>query len=231
MDMSTHEVLGQQVAMPVEIRNSRAWSALFLVPVEPARELLAGVGLEPARALPGRAVCSLAFVDYIDGDLGPYHEFAVALLARQPGVKGSSGAYIHWLPVDGEFTCAAGQGIWGFPKEIADIAITEVGRRTRCTVELNGELAISLELAGGFRAPSGAGALAIDAYTHRDGILRRTPWGMRPAGTRMRFGGARIELGTHPIAAQLRSLGLPRTALMTSSINLLRMTFADAKQV
>jgi len=36
--------------------------------------------------------------------------------------------YIHRLPVDQSFTCAAGRGIWGFPKTIEQIEIDAGGR-------------------------------------------------------------------------------------------------------
>lgn len=63
------------------------------------------------------------------------------------------------------------------------------------------------------------------------GVLRVTPWLMDPARVRMRPGGARVELGDHPAAAELRALGLPRRALFTSGIGLLRMAFQDATEI
>ncbi len=54
---------------------------------------------------------------------------------------------------------------------------------------------------------------------------------MNPSGVRTRIGGATLQLGTHPIAEELRHLGLPRRALVTSSIPDLRMTFGNAEAV
>ncbi len=55
---------------------------------------------------------------------------------------------------------------------------------------------------------------------------------MNPAGMRTRIGGATLRLGTHPIADELRSLGLPRRALVSSSIGNLAMTFGgDAVEI
>lgn len=224
---AVHTVLDEQVHMPVRIRHADACSATFLVDATATRELLAGTGLQPVTAL-GRAVLSLAFVRYVDGDLGPYHEFAFSLLAKQPGRPGSAGAYIHWLPVNQSFTCAAGQSIWGFPKLIADIGITPVRGGHRCEVRVDGQLVIAVRVSGGVRIPSGAGGASIDAYTHRDGILRRTPWVMNPARVSGRPGGTRVELGDHPVSDQLRALGLPKGALFSTRIGMLRMTFEDA---
>ncbi|WP_212761904.1 acetoacetate decarboxylase family protein [Nocardia uniformis] len=228
--VEAHAVLGETVTMPVEIRTADTSSALFPVDPAPVRELLAGTGLAPLTFL-GRAFCNLAFVRYVDGDLGPYHEFAFSVMAHQPGRKGSSGAYIHWLPVNQSFTCEAGQSIWGFPKLMADIDITPTRRGHRCEVAVEGRKVLALSISDGLPAPSGAGGSSIDAYTYRDGVLRRTPWDMNPAAVRMRPGGARLELGDHPIADQLRSLGLPKTALFSSRIGKLHMTFGEATTV
>lgn len=225
-----HTVLGEQVRMPVRIREADASSAMFLVDHDAARDLLAGTGLEPLRVL-RRAVLSLAFVRYVDGDLGPYHEFAFSLMARQPGRKDSTGAYIHWLPVNQSFTCEAGQSIWGFPKLMADIDITPVRGGHRCEVRIDGQFVIGLRVADGLPMPGSAGGASIDAYTARNGTLRRTPWLMDPSNVRGRPGGTRVELGDHPVAAQLRALGLPKRALFSSRIGALRMTFEDAATV
>ncbi|MFF2553209.1 acetoacetate decarboxylase family protein [Nocardia sp. NPDC058058] len=227
---AAHTVLGEQVRMPVEIRHADAASALFFADTAAARELLAPAGLEPVTVL-GRAILSLAFVRYVDGDLGPYHEFAFSLMARQPGRKDSTGAYIHWLPVNQSFTCEAGQSIWGFPKLMADIDITPVRGGHLCDVRVDGEFVVGMRVANGLPMPGGAGGASIDAYTHRNGTLRRTPWVMNPSGVRGRPGGVRVELGNHPISQQLRALGLPRGALFGSRIGSLAMTFADATTV
>ncbi|MGW4351771.1 acetoacetate decarboxylase family protein [Nocardia sp. NPDC004582] len=228
--VDAHTVLGEQVSMPVRIRHADASSALFLVDARAAAELLAGTGLEPLTLL-GKAVLSLAFVRYVDGDLGPYHEFAFSIMAKQPGRKDSTGAYIHWLPVNQSFTCEAGQSIWGFPKLMADIDITPDGRGHRCEVRVDGQFVLALRVAAGVPMPAGAGGAAIDAYTSRNGILRRTPWIMNPGQVRGRPGGAHIHLGDHPVSQQLRALGLPGRALFSSRIGALRMTFEDATTV
>ncbi len=216
---------GQEVSFPVEVRDARTWTASFLVPMRPAADLVRYSGLEPAPVLPGRGLLSLACVRYTDGDLGRYHEVAVALLVRRPGGRRRQvGVFIHQLPVDQTFTCEAGRVMWGFPKFLADITIEEgaAGRAT-CTLSHGGEHVLTLEAGSGI--PSPAAGLALDAYSWRDGTLRRTGWSLRPSGARMRVGGARVVLGSHPLAAELRRLGLPRTALTSGSVHRVRMSF------
>lgn len=179
---SVHSVLGESVRMPVEIRSARACSAVFTVHTEPVRRKLGDVGLVPVVPFPGRALCALAFVQYVDGDLGPYHEFAVSFLCRELGRRRTTGAYIHWLPVNQRFTREAGRSIWGFPKELADIDLDVAGPAKSCAVRADGADVATLHINRGVPMPSGMSAVSIDAYTARDGILRRTPWHMRPAG-------------------------------------------------
>jgi hypothetical protein len=224
--MTAHLVLGRQVTMPVDVRTATAGTAMFAVPAGKARAAVDGTGLTLVEPVPGRALCSLAFIQYVDGDLGQYHEFGVTFLVRPAG-GGQIGTYVHWLPVDQEFTLAAGRSIWGFPKELADIALTMEGPTKRCIVRQGGRLVLALLLRPGLPVP--AGRASLHAYTRLDGVTRRIPWTMRAGGIRSRPGGALVLLGDHPVADELRAFGLPRTALVTSTIRQLQMTFQDAE--
>jgi hypothetical protein len=169
-------------------------------------------------------------VDYEDGDLDPYHELAVAVLVCEPGSAGRkpAGAFIHQLPVDQSFTCEAGREMWGFPKFIADIDI-EAGAHGagRCTFEHDGVHVLTLGLGASLPVPSRD--TALDAFSYREGVLRRTQWSLHAGASRLRIGGARLELGDHPIATELRGLGLPKRALMSGMLRDVRMEFAAAQ--
>jgi len=235
--VTSFAIQGRTVTVPVRIRRARSWFATFAVPFDATRDLIAYSGLVPASPWPGNALCSLAFVEYLDGDLDPYDEFAVAILVAEPGGSGRrpAGAFIHQLPVDQTFTCDAGRTMWGFPKFIADIDIATPAPRGRSagsgrvTLAHDGEWVLSMSIAGGVPLPSRD--TALDAFSCADGVLRRTRWSLDGDGSRMRPGGARVELGEHPIAKELRSLGFPRRALMSGSIPDVRMEFAAAEVV
>jgi hypothetical protein len=227
--MTTYEILGRPVHIPVEIREARSWFASFVVPASRVAEIVAPTGLEPAR-LPGRrAMASLAFVRYVDGDLDAYHEVAVAFLVTDPRDAKRKGVLIHRLPVDQEFTCAAGREIWGFPKFVTPIEINEELRADRCVLTVDGKMALTLTVRHGVRAPMRS--TALDAYSFRDGVLRRTSWELRGSGSRMRAGGVRVELGRGEIADELRSLGFPRRAMMSGRVDHVAMTFQAAEIV
>ena len=88
--MTSHEILGRQVQIPVEIRQASAFMAMYSVPTRAAQSLIGYSGLEVLQYRPGHGICALVFVDYVDGDLGPYNEFGVAFMVRDHRVRGGS---------------------------------------------------------------------------------------------------------------------------------------------
>lgn len=242
--VSTHEILGTRITMPVRIRTAHAFMATYVVPATAAQRLIDYSGLRALRLPGGRALCTLVFVQYVDGDLGPYHEFGVSFMVghhtEPPGsafadlralLGGAAGVFIHRLPVDGEFTLAAGRGIWGFPKELADFDVVHRGIR-HGSLRQNGALVVDLTARPGVPTPlrRSAGA-SFDAYSHIDGVTRCTRWEMAPTGMRARLGGADLVLGDHPWAGELATLGLPGRAISASTVENLAMTFGDATVV
>ncbi|RVW06803.1 acetoacetate decarboxylase [Rhodococcus spongiicola] len=230
--------------MPVEVRTASAFMAMYSVPAAAAQNLIDHTGLELLQYRPGHGLCGLVFVDYIDGDLGPYNEFGVTFMVRNHRrrrksvlsdlrslVNGDSGALIHQLPVDGEFTLAAGRGIWGFPKILADFEADHVSDVRRGKVSHEGRLIAELAVRQGLPTLVGGTDRSLMAYSHLQGVTRYTKWDMRSTGVRSRIGGASLRLGDHPIADELRSLDLPRRALLATTIPDLRMTFGDATPV
>ncbi len=229
--MATYQILGSQVSTPVQIRDARSWFSTFAVPYANARDLISYSGLEPSPMLGKRALVSLGFVRYVDGDLGPYHEVVVAVIVKAPASEknGETGAFIHQLPVNQPFTCSAGRDIWGFPKFVTDIQIDEGVRRDTGTLSIDGEETLKISIAHG--VPTRLPDTSLAAYSCADGILRRTEWRLDGEGSRGRPGGVKIELGNNAFADELRVLGFPRRALMSGSMRRVRMTFGDAEIV
>jgi hypothetical protein len=248
LESGPYQVLGRSVGLPVEVRRAAQWGVQYLVPAGAAQRVVDPTGLEVTGPLPGRAMLALAVCRYDDTDLDPYHEVAVSFVVRRHDVprgastarrlrefaSGDIGAYIHRLPVDQEFSCAAGRDVWGFPKWVATIDIDEpepgTTRGTGTTVRLVDEgahvLTVTLASGGPIKLPS----QAPPSYSFRDGVLRRTGWTMSTEGVTGRFGGATLVLGDHPMAEELRALGLPKRALFTSHAAQMRASF-DAAEV
>jgi hypothetical protein len=85
-------------------------------------------------------------------------------------------------------------------------------------------LTLSVTAGGRLRLPS----RAPPTYSFAQVVLRRTTWTTSAEGAAGRFGGATLTLGDHPMADELRSLGLPRRALISSSAAQMRASFDTA---
>jgi hypothetical protein len=220
-------IQGRTVTMPCIVRDARSATATWLVSSRAAQALLPGPELEIAEILPGRGLLSIACIDYRDNDLGDYNEVSIAFFVRKRGerkgvrylgavadmMRGLLPTHIIHLPVNQSFTCEAGQTIWGFPKTVDEIDFDTGGDRARCVWNQDGQnvLKLSLPIGGNRDFPE----QTLSTYSYIDGLLYKTPFvsSAKELGIRMR--GAEIELGAHPIADELRSLGLPKPALMS----------------
>jgi hypothetical protein len=227
---STYIIMGREVRLPVEVRDANAVMAYYLVSARAAQVLAEPAGLEVAEVFPGRALCTIGTMKYRDNDLGQYDEIAITFYVREPGQRslpligtlldfgrGRVGAYIWQLPVNGEFTCAAGNGIWGFPKSVCDIRIDVTDGRQTTEWHADGQHVLTQELV----LPTSASVRTANAvsYAVRDGVRYKTPTEMRVEGVGAKFfGGATLTLGPHPIADRLRALGLPKRALLVTHV-------------
>ncbi|MCW0215870.1 MAG: acetoacetate decarboxylase family protein [Pseudonocardia sp.] len=220
LDDGSWEIRGHRVTFPVRIRDAGAACATYVVRADRARTLLSGTGLEPV-SVAGRTLLFLALIDYRVNDLGVYREVATALPVRH---RGRRGLHILQLPVTEEFTMQAGRALWGLPKWLARADLTVSGRHGTCRLDArtpDGPAEPVLTAAVStlpVRFPFPVRA-AVTAFAPRDGDVLASPVRARVRGVRI---GARASLrltGPHPMAAQLRALGLPRRPLLTTTID------------
>jgi hypothetical protein len=217
---------GRTIVMPVVVRDATSAAATFLVDAAAARRLLPGPELDVVELLPGRALFSIACIQYRDNDLGNYNEVSLAFFVRRRDeprgvpwlgaalalMRSRLATWIWKLPVDQAFTCAAGRGIWGFPKTIEEIAFTESDGRSSCRLVMEGRHVLTMAMArGGTRTLPDA---AMTTYTYLDGRLHQTAFASGASDVGIHLGGVELALGDHPIADDLRGLGLPRRALL-----------------
>jgi hypothetical protein len=236
----THLVEGRTVRIPVVVREAAALSVMYPVPSAAVRRLLPTRSLHPAEWWPGWAICVLAAIEYKDNDLGTYNEVGVNFLVTHGATapwplvglvtasrRGTLGAYVHRLPVTTSFSRDAGRDIWGFPKTVDTITFADAGDQRTCRLDADGAHVLTLTARrGGTRTLP---EIPQDAYAWRDGMLFKTPSRMSADGMGFRLGGATLVLGPHPIADELRGLGLPRRALSTTWFGHWRATFDDAQ--
>ena len=238
-----YTIQGRSVELPVVVREASSGSATYLVNADAARQLLPGDEFDVVELLPGRALCSLAAIDYKDNDLGDYNEISIAFFVRERSaprgipflgtlldfMQGRIATYIHHLPVTQSFTCEAGSTIWGFPKTVEEIAFDYAPERMSCRLVAGGRHVLSLSLPrGGSRSLPES---RMTTYSYIEGVAHRTSFSSAAEGFGVRLGGARLELGDHPIADELRRLGLPKRALMTSWMEKMRGSFEEAMKL
>lgn len=236
---SQYTIAGQTVTMPVQIRTAEQHMAMFSVNADAAQAMIDYSGLTVCRYRPGKAVVVLMLMRYVDGDLGPYLEYGTNVMVNPPGSTatglkafGAAGAFIHHLPVDGEFTMAAGRQIWGYPKVLADFVIRD-GHHYCFDASIDGQFAVGMDFAPGLPVPAMfTGKPQVHpTYSYLDGVTRRTSGQMIMSGVRYRPGGVTVRLGSHPYGRELAALGFPKRAMFSGSARNVEMTFADAEEI
>jgi hypothetical protein len=203
--MSSYDVLGQQVAMPVLVRDASAGTAIFEVDAGAAQALV-GDAFEVVQTSPGRSNLVLALVDYRDNDLGDYLEIGVTFFVT-PKAGGEPGTFIYKLPVDQEFTCAAGRGIWGFPKTVEALSFDYSDTTLLASLAMDDELVLAVQIPRG--GADASPELAMTTYTYKDGAPHATRFVQGGTGNGMSVDPAAIvlTLGTHPLAKEIEGLG------------------------
>jgi Acetoacetate decarboxylase (ADC) len=212
----SYEIAGRLVTMPCHVRDASAGTAMFDVDLAAARTLVPAA-FPPVETAPGRCQLALAVIDYRDNDLGDYREVGVTFFVTPTGgTPDQAGTFITRLPVDQEFTCAAGRTIWGFPKSVEDITFHYADTSVTCTLCMDGEVVLRLTLPRG--GDDEMPPLPMTTYTLIDGVPHATAFTQGGWGAQVVAGGdgVTLELGEHPVAKELAALGLPAGAQMST---------------
>lgn len=235
----TYEIAGRTVTMPVRVRSARMAAATYLVDAEAAQSIIERTGLTVARKRTDRAIVALALVRYVDSDLGDYNELGLTFVVDDPAGapptgRGSVATYIHRLPVNQAFTCAAGQQIWGFPKWVSDLDVSFGPTGASAVLRGDdGQQLVRVDLAPG-RIPTPSRPMEMVCYSNGpDDEILRTSWVTHNRGSSMRPRGATVEIGNgHVLCDEMRTLGLgDRQALLCAHAQQMRATFSAPEVV
>jgi hypothetical protein len=213
------------------VRDARSGSAIYTVPAGAAQSLLPGDAYEIVEMAPGLGQLILGFVDYRDNDLGDYDEVMIVFFVKPKGAPPSAqGTFIYKLPVNQSFTCEAGASIWGFPKTIEQIDIDYAGDHASCRLIMEGEHVFTLRLPR-MQDATETPDVEMTTYTYLDGphAVSFTSGGataVRPGGD-----GVELELGTHPLAGELRRLGLPGSPMMSTWMEHMHGSFGMPRRI
>jgi hypothetical protein len=219
--VTTYEIAGQTVTMPVQVRDATAATVIYDVPAAAAAALC------PAAfeviSVDGKAQVALALIDYRDNDLGSYFEVGIILFVRPAG-GGPDGNFITRLPVSEAFTCEAGNVIWGFPKSVEQIDVETADGSQTWTLTMDGELVLRVKVPA--TGSDVMEPMVMVSYTLIDGVPHSTAFTQGGTETSMAFGdGVTLELGSHPVSKELASLGLPATPVLSTWTGRMQATF------
>jgi hypothetical protein len=146
--------------------------------------------------------------------------------------NGTLATHCYKMPVNQSFTRDAGAEIWGFPKTVERIDFDyATPGRFGALLEMGGEKVFEIDLPRGGKL--NRSPLGMSAYTYINGIAHVTHFRQIMNGMGIKFGGrdARLDLGSHPVANDLRSLGLPKKPLMTLWTEKLILSFGPAEKL
>jgi hypothetical protein len=212
----------RSLRLPLRYSDNSCFASVHTASYAEVAAALPAGPLRPVRWADGRALLSVAAFRYRavttaddpPGLLAPYGELSIAAVVAHgpvprvlPLLRRRLPLFVLHLPVTTAEARDAGAALWGFPKFVADMDFTE-GRTARgVTVAEGGAALLSLTVrAAGPVFPDRRPAVM---YSERDGRLVET--GVSMAG-RLRLGlgpgSGALELGDHPVAGQLRRLGV-----------------------
>ena len=244
LDDHNYLIDGISISLPMTVEDASMMMNVFLVDAAAAQAMIADSGFRVVELFPGKAMLQLLCVDYRVNPLGNYNEGAIMFPVLTPGEKkpfplfgtlkrmvhNGLGNYVYRMPVDQAFTTHGGRFIWGFPKWPSQVNFEFGDQRASGSFIDEGELVYRIAAKTGgnrevkkMRAPS----LAI-----RGGRAWKTYGTSSGTGLTFALGGEAPEIGdSHPLALELRSLGLPKKPAFTIAIKNTRMSFGGPEVV
>jgi hypothetical protein len=221
------EIEGRSLGFPARFPDASSAVGLFVVPSSAANALIRDSGFEVAQVAPGRAIFSLSCCHYRESDCGVYREISMAFFIEKLGqargfpylgnwldiARDQAATYIWRLPVTTRLANDAGIQMWGLPKTIEEIGFEVAEERATFDLRMDGEevLSYSVRAQGQRNPPRSASAV----YSNYEGAPHVTYLEHEYRDMGIRMGDGLLHLGNHPVAEELRGLGLPRRPLVS----------------
>ncbi len=220
------ETASGPVQVPVLYRDVTSMWAFFEAPVDKVRRILPSNKLKPVLVGRAKAIYGFAAFEYKDTTVGAYNEVGTgpAVLYNPPVNLPLLPAifdrafqvafYVHHLPVTTKIAYDIGVEIWGYPKFLADITFEETTDIRRCILRGDGKHILTFEVKKG--GPAKPNRWNFDTFTVKgDEIFRIVTNSKGLAWTSRKGDSARLTLGDHPVAEELRSLEIGERPLKT----------------
>ena len=224
---------GSVVQMPLLTYRARTFAAFFTISAAKARAILPTDTLQPVRVSPRRALVTVQVMEYLEKNIEPYKEFVFSIpvhRSRRAGIPGVSvarwqrrpgdGSYITHIAVDDDQGRLIGREILGFPKFIAQVDFTETPKERIAEVVADGEAVFTLAVTRPNK-PHKPQRREFYCYSLSpiDNTVFHVPYQSEASGA-MRWGSrsARLHLGCHPVADELRDLDISPAPLFALDV-------------
>jgi hypothetical protein len=211
----------RSISVPVFYYDLMAINSYFLAPTHAIRSSLPSKRMYPLRLSPWHSVISISAFEYRHSDIGPYNEVMIGIpvtidrpspmftgvLRRTPEVPK---IYIRHLPVTTEIAYAAGVEFGAFPKILANIDFENDSEWVSCRLSVDSTHILTI------KGRKGKLSQTPRAYAHilnirNSRILRcEVILNKCESYSSKKPSDVDLELGNHPIADELRSIGLGR---------------------
>ena len=214
--------------MPVDASNSPTLVAAFPINAEKAKRLLPGNELHPVRIF-GKGILILTVVNYRSTDIGRYVEY-ITTIACTHGPRPAPpllpfvfrrlfgfGGYVYDMPVSTEISVKGGKGIWGTPKVQANLDFNVTGSTITSQYDLDGELAMRIEM----RRPKSAWlpvGISASAYSQFRGLLMKaySYFGGKAGFSVLSRRACKLYVGDHPRVRPLKELEIGSRPFFTA---------------
>lgn len=224
---------GRECEMPLLTHRARSFGAFFTISAAKARALLPTGDLRPVLVTPRRALLIVQAMEYTEKNTDPYREFGIsipvhrspradlpfvsaALWPRLPGY----GNYITHLAVDTEEALLIGREVLGFPKFTAKVQFSESADERIVEASADGQAIFTFAAR---KAQKGYAKRRQDFHCYSlspiENTLFHIPYQLEAeTGFTPGSRSARLHLGSHPVADELRDLDLSAAPLLSMDV-------------
>ena len=219
--------MGRPFKLPIYYNDNSSFTAIYTASTASVKKYLPDPKMHPAEMTPGRCLVAFTAFEYRKTDIDPYNEFSISVILSYgkrpvPGLsilsqmmKRNFHAYVWHLPVTTEIARYGGVELYGFPKFIGNIAIKMGKDMVECV--LSEKKSHILTLTGPALKTCPGKITRYKTYPVRNGItLCGNVYVLHHEYAETRnTKGVSLSFGRdHPIAAELRGIGLSAKAVL-----------------
>lgn len=243
------ELRGDRMRLPISFHRSEAFAGVFGADVRGLTDMLPTDELHPVRIDGTRAAVFVvayhhreATATMVDGETRvarPYGEVLIAALVTPrpapplvPIVATTMfrlGAFVLFLPVTTRLAMEAGR-LWNYPKFVADMDFSESEAVREVVVAEGSRRLLTLRVRPAGRPVVDRAPTVL--YSERDGrLLQATMPTFELRQVRLGGSGGELELGDHPIADNLRAIGLGHVPIATINVLASRFVMTEGRSL